>query len=395
MCRGCDGVPNSGKVYDTCGVCGGNGTCVGATTQLPIYVDYLLDVTDNSHVLTQTFATTVSTFCTAVRYADSNGASRCVLEDYLASKRLGWVESVQDLYDYATANGRLGEIGFTMKGNAPEELSFMTYRVLSSYYRDEEPQRIFRLYQWLQKFMIQGYREELANVGVTAMVTSSSFQPAAAVVLSKQSLWFAVGIGAGVAFVFVLVYFVSLTAAVGATLVAVTVCFGTLTVCTFFPSWQLDAILQVCVSCTIPIGLEYVVHLSSGYFDYLQTTTSHLFAREVSRRTAVQGAMLRSLPAICTSVFCVVVCSIMFDVSPLIPSQRSGQVCITMHLLVVIAVLLFSGAMAALGPMKAYQHWTLSAALCVGCAVLAVVAVLLIFAAGGVTAPTGNDILTH
>ncbi|KAL7699627.1 subtilisin-like serine peptidase [Lotmaria passim] len=182
--------------------------------------------------------------------------------------------------------------------------------------------------------------------------------------------------------------------AAAATMVAAIVCFGSLTVCMIF-SWEVDAVLQVCISCTVPIGVEYVVHFCSGYFDYLQTTTSHLFARDVTRQTAVQGALLRSMSAVCTSAVAVIIISIMFDVSELTPSKRCGQISITLHLLILIAGVLFIGAVAAVGPMKVYQHWTLSSLLCFVCAVLAAIAVLIMYGANGVLGPHANKILTH
>ncbi|KAK7195001.1 subtilisin-like serine peptidase [Novymonas esmeraldas] len=398
LCRGCDGVPGSGVTYDSCGVCGGNNTCTGAATATPVYVDYLFDltqVTQDSSV--QGWCETVRLMASAIRYADSAGSqTQTVLEDYLGNSTTCAITSLDDFYDYVAANGRLSEAVFTLNDNRrPLSLQYIRYRVRTGLLDSKSsPLLIVSVYYYLQSAAVEPFEALLEHFHMSAYYTSTAFQPAVAKIGALQSLWFAVGIGLAVTFVFLLVYYVSVTTAVAATMVAAVVCFGSLTVCTIF-DWEVDAVLQVCISCTVPIGVEYVVHFCSGYFDYLQTTTSHLFARDVTRRTAVQGALLRSAPAVCTSAVCVIIVSIMFDVSDLVPSRRAGQVGITLHLLVLVAGVFFTGAVAALGPMKTYQHWTLSAALCTVCAVLAAVAVAIMYGANGVLGPHGNKILTR
>lgn len=399
LCRGCDGIIGSGLVYDNCGICGGDNTCEDAEYfRPPLQIDYFVDLTNVKDMESDMYwVRQLSNFCLAARVMDSVNAKRCFIEDYMKSRNDNTIGTIREVYEYARANGRFGEVGFDMDINTylPTKWRYMNYRLNSNLPDNAGTYTLYDHRVYLEERLIEPYNEyALQYYGMKALITTRNFQDSAAAVLSGQSLWFAVGIGMALTFVVLLVYYVSFTIAGGVAFVAGIVCFGTLTVSSFM-NWRLDAMLQVCISCTIPIGVEYVVHLSNGYFDYLQTTTSHLFAREVTRRTAVQGAFLRSLPSICTSVVAVVVSCIMFDVSELLPSKRTGQVCITMHLILIIAVVLFSGGVAAVGPMTSYKHWTVSTVLCLACGVGAAVSVAIIYALDGVTSPTGEKLLSR
>ncbi|KAG5499990.1 hypothetical protein GH5_04130 [Leishmania sp. Ghana 2012 LV757] len=363
---------------------------------MPMYVDYLFDLTRVPQILhNAAWCETVASIAANLRQADSTGSqTKMVLEDYLGDSR-SELGSLDDFYRYAKENGRLSEVVFMLNYKDPLMLQQIIYRVESTLTNSHSsPSQVVEVYNSISRTLSTTIQPLAQAHGITVYYTSTLFQPAVARLGSLQSLWFAVGIGLAVTLVFFLVYYVGLTTAVAATMVAAIVCFGSLTVCTIFDG-EVDAVLQVCISCTVPISVQYVMHFCSGYFDYLQTTTSNLFAHEVTRRGAVQGALLRSAPAVCTSAVCVIVVSIMFAVSSLVPLRRAGQVCITLHLLVLFAGVLFTGAVAALGPMKAYQHWTISTAICMVCAVLVALAVLIMCCVNGVLGPHGSMILTR
>ncbi|KAG5475167.1 hypothetical protein CUR178_04618 [Leishmania enriettii] len=392
---GCNGFaytsPSSAAGTDICCVCGGNSTCSGATAAMPMYVDYLFDLTRVPQILhNAAWCEAVAFIAAILREADCTGSqTKTMLEDCLgdSGSEMG---SLDNFYRCAKENGRLSEVVFMLNYNKdPLMLQQMIYGVESTLANSHSsPSPVVEVYNSISRTLSTTIQPLAQAHGITVYYTSTLFQPAVARLGSLQSLWFAVKL------VFFLVYYVSLMTAVTATMVAAIMCFGSLTVRTIF-DWEVEGVLQVCISCTVRIGVQYVVHFCSGYFDYLQTTSSNLFAGKVTLWGAAQGALLRSAPAVCTSAFCVIVVSIMFAVSSLVPLRRAGQVSITLHLLVLFADALFTGAVAAFGPMKAYQHWTTSAAIGMVCAVLAALAVLIMSCVNGELGPHGSMILTR
>ncbi|CCW62260.1 unnamed protein product [Phytomonas sp. EM1] len=377
-CRGCDGIPNSGAVYDKCGVCSGNNDCDTEQDIRPFFVNYLIDFTRVSNITALNMSKYVLPFCAAAREQFMRTKiPPCFMEDYLrgAADR-DTVKSLSDLYTYAVANGRMAEVIFETNSNSePTALTHMIYRfslpsVRTAYASNESisyvnlanPESVFRFYNALQKNIVHVFQPLLSEVNSSILVTSLPFQSAVSFVYSRSGLLVTVCIGVMVCFLALLIFSASMMIALGGAMVVTMVGFGTLTIC-YFCGWRLDTVMCMCVSSTIPVSMEYVVNIAGEYTDYLKSTTSHLFARGVSRRTALRVSMLQSLPSFYTSLFSVLVTSFVFSTSNLIPSEHSGQVCAVMHVVLLFAVTLFSGTLLAVGPRKSFHHWTVSIAL--------------------------------
>ncbi|CCW68598.1 unnamed protein product [Phytomonas sp. Hart1] len=391
-CRGCDGIPNSGTVYDNCGVCGGNNDCDTEQDIHPFFINYLIDFTGVTNIAELNMTKYILPFCTAVRGQFMHTKiAPCFMEDYLRSVgHKDTVESLEDVYNYAVINGRMAEVIFKIDSNfKPKALTHMIYRLSllsvrtayaskesNSYVNFANPKSVFHLYNVLQKQVTDVLRPMLSEVNTSVLLTSLPFQSAFFFVYSTRGLWVTVTIGVIVCFLAFLILSVSLTIALGGAMTVTMVGFGTLVMCNLF-NWKLDTVLQMCLSSTIPISMEYVVHITGEYTDYLQLSTSNLFALEVSRRTALTASLLQSFPSFFTSLLAVLGTSLIFSTSSLIPSRRSGQVCAAMHIVLIIAVTLFSGALLAVGPKKSFKHWTVLVALafpifplCIGVVVL-------------------------
>ena len=405
VCVGCDGVPHSGKKFDSCGVCGGDNSCLGAAQSTPLSVTFLVDCTrvsvSSNTVVDELLA--LQAACFVLLNASTEGkilpGFRCFADDFVA-----WAQSeagltslgsstwtVSDVYSFAKARGRLGEIGFDVNSVAASRVTFAATDVLLPVLTTASNDAKYASY--LKMVQLAGsVQNALGTRAMRVYQTSSSWANAVAYALAFSSVKFTSGLGIAATFSLVCISFGSIRLGLLCAFISTFVLCGTLAVA-FTQGWDLDAVMQICVAVVIAVACEHVIHIADGYQDFLQSTQSHMFAVQTTRYHAFRGALLRTGLSVISSTVAMVSVAAIFLGSAIQPFRRAAQVIITLHLLAFVGVILFGGWLCIGGPLKLFRHWSVSVIMCFVMGTLLALVLLIIFLVGGVPGPDGSRVL--
>ncbi len=405
LCVGCDGVLHSSKRLDLCGVCGGDDGCLGAAQSTPVGVTFVVDCTAHSATdrTVKSALYALQDVCLELMRASARGAilpgARCFARDFVTwatsaagvASLAGGLWTVGDVYSFARARGRLGEVGFDVNSADATALTFMTTDVKLPVLTTAANGAKYAAYESMVDVAARA-QVALKDAPMHVLQTSDSWANAVAFHISLRSVRFTSCLGIGATFALVSISFGSLRLGVLCALVTTFVLCGTLAVA-FTQGWDLDAVMQICVAVVIAVACEHVVHLVDGYQDFLQSTQSHMFAVQTSRFHAFRGALLRTGLSVLTSTVAMVCVAAIFLPSAIQPFRRAAQVIVTVHLLALVSVFLFGACLCILGPLKLFRHWTVSLIMCTGLGIVGSVSLLVIFLNGGITGPSGSRVI--
>jgi hypothetical protein len=396
-------VPNSGKTLDACGVCGGDNGCLGAAQSTPIGVTFLVDcrLADVSDRTVVGVFESLLAVCQELQHAVAAGdilpGARCFARDFVSwaesdSGRAslgGRVWTVADVYRFASARGRLSEVGFDAKNASATRVVFMTSEVQLPLLTTAPNDAKFTGYLGMTRIAERAQKLVENRYRMKVLQTSESWANAVSHSLARRSVQFTSGLGITATFVLVSVSFGSFRLGFLCAMISTFVLCGTLAVA-FTQGWDLDAVMQICVAVVIAVACEHVIHLVDGYQDFLQSTQSHMFAMETSRYHAFRGALLRTGLSVFSSTVAMVCVAAIFLASSVQPFRRAAQVIVTVHLLALVSVFLLGGWLCLVGPLKLFRHWSVS--LIVGCCLMVVGGIVLLFIhiGGGIYGPTGR-----
>ncbi len=407
-CVGCDGVVNSGVRFDACGVCNGTNGCLLAQGSAPVAVRFLFDVAPASALalpfesLMSSLAQGCDMLVNLTRTGQLLSPVRCIASDFqrwLVSfegadymLRNGNVTNATVLHHFARIQSRLSEAAFT-SNNASDPsmtLAFTTTVVRLNVLTVSPNLQLYAAYTAMDAVArgIEGAMGGHARV----LQTSEAWASAVAAAVSSHSLRFSAGVGLAAMFGLTAVFFGSLRFALIATVLAGFVLSGTLATATV-AGWALDSTVQVCIAVVLAVASEHLVHLIDGYQDYVQTTQSHLFAKKTSRFHCVRGALVRTGLSATTSTVAVLLVSAMFAASEIQPFLRAAQIMITVHLLAMLAALFFCSWSCILGSTLLLRSPLRSLLVFVVLAACAGIILLAVSLSGGVSGPTGNRVL--
>ena len=409
-CVGCDGVLNSGIFYDACGVCGGNGACLSAAAAAPVAVTFLVDTSHAANTSFHDVMRRLELGCTVLSQMTATGQIRSPLK-CIAADFSNWLETVagqayvatsggavnaSTLQHYARSTSRQAEVAFSHARTDPSSegepagVTFMLIVVQLPVVTTSTNSKLFTTYG----SMLQAANTMSATIGggILVIQTSQSWASAVAAAVSSDSLKFSAGIGLAVTFALTAVFFGSLRFAVISTILSGFVLCGTLA-SAFVLGWDLDSTMQICIAVVLAVASEHVVHLIDGYQDYIQTTQSHLFARGTSRFHCVRGALVRTGLSTVSSTVAVIAVAVMFTNSAIQPFKRAADIIITLHLLAVLGMIFFCAWANILGSTALVRSWLLSLIVCAGMCIVVGIIVLALFLSGGVRGPNGDPIL--
>jgi hypothetical protein len=406
LCVGCDGVMHSGKTLDACGVCGGDNGCLGAAQSTSVGVTFVVDCTASPirNVTVIRDLLSLQDVCQELLGAMTRGlilpGARCFARDFVtwatsaagvASLR-GTLWTVGDVYRFADARGRLGEVGFDINSADAQTVTFMTTDVKLPVLTTAGNAAKYAAYQSMVDVAARA-QAALRDAPLQVLQTSDSWANAVAWAVSLRSVRFTSYLGIGATFALVSVSFGSLRLGVLCACVTTFVLCGTLAVA-HTQGWDLDAVMQICVAVVIAVGCEHVVHIVDGYQDFLQSTQSHMFAVQTSRFHAFRGALLRTGLSVLSSTVAMVCVAAIFLPSAIQPFRRAAQVIVTVHLLALVSVVLFGAWLCILGPLKLFRHWTVSLIMCLGLGFVGGVAFIVVALVGsGITGPSGSRVI--
>eukprot|EP01062_Namystynia_karyoxenos_P021937 TRINITY_DN1837_c0_g1_i1.p1 TRINITY_DN1837_c0_g1~~TRINITY_DN1837_c0_g1_i1.p1 ORF type:complete len:2069 (+),score=598.65 TRINITY_DN1837_c0_g1_i1:287-6208(+) len=262
------------------------------------------------------------------------------------------------LMQFATERGLLGDFGFSAAALGDPELRVLWMRLrmrlaepLAGSSRRERVQR----YRYWERIMRninnapwKGWRKPAA--------AGTGFQWAEGWVLlftelqAQTGISYSIGVSAAVFLAFVLVFTCSVrlaacacAALAGAVLLTISIMNAA--------GWALGPPEQVGLAALMGVAAEYLVHITEGYLEYLQSTQSSLLAREGTRLRSLSGTLQRTAAPLLTSALGIVASSAVLLGCEVLVLRRIAHIIIISALSCAFhGVVVFSAFILAIGP---------------------------------------------
>jgi len=301
------------------------------------------------------------------------------------------------LYKFAEANAYLDQVGFSHPDPSFPGFACRWLRMIFKLPKAElgmgaeEKEELYRFWQRIMTNVNYPHWSDIRHAGL-AFQWSQTWIDGFTVLQAQKGTTYVVAMSCTIFFVITLCFTCSITLTLLATLSVVG------TVIFVFSSmgilgYELGPAEQIGVSVMTGIGIEYTVHITEGYLEYLHATQSSLLAVRTTRERAVAGTLQRTGVPIMVSAITMVLASCIILACKVLIYRRIAEIMIinvcfsAFHALVVFTCLIMT-----MGPTTVqrtwYHRWMLMS-LAGGFGALALV---ILFVSGEATGPGGEPL---